>query len=208
MTTISSRTNLPLTESTRKHQPSLSYREHASHSNSNHAFLLSRDKTDASERKDEQKIQREKQGKHGKENHRNKRTKKSTTGTSRRKEHKQKKTQRDQPARPRHRPRPFIFISSFFSSSGATFSSIGISRSSSPQENRERARKHRGKNIHSAGTSHLHHRLRRLQRKHRQEEKDRDQHQLPAFVVVFRISDDRLCARNCSTISFARFSAR
>jgi len=113
MTTISSRTNLPLTESTRKHQPSLSYREHASHSNSNHAFLLSRDKTDASERKDEQKIQREKQGKHGKENHRNKRTKKSTTGTSRRKEHKQKKTQRDQPARPRHRLHPFVSVSSF-----------------------------------------------------------------------------------------------
>ena len=84
------------------------------------------------------------------------------------------------------------------------FSSIGISRSSSPQEKRERARKHRGKNIHSAGTSHLYHRLRRLQRKHRQEEKDRDQHQLPAFVVVFRISDDCLCARNYSVIIFAR----
>ena len=151
-----------------------------------------------------QKIQREKQGKHGKENHRNKRTKKSTTGTSRRKEHKQKKTQRDQPACPRHRLRPFISVSSFFSSSDAMFSSIGISRSSSPQEKRERARKHRGKNIHSAGTSHLYHRLRRLQRKHRQEEKDRDQHQLPVFVVVFRISDDRLCTRNYSVIIFAR----
>jgi hypothetical protein len=91
----------------------------------------------------------------------------------------------------------------FFSSSGATFSFIGISRGSSSQENREGARKHRGKNIHFASTSHLHHRLRRLQRKRRQEEIDRDQHQLPAVVIVFRISDDRLCARNCSII-FAR----
>jgi hypothetical protein len=32
---------------------------------------------------------------------------------------------------------------------------------------------------------------------------DRDQHQLPAVVIIFRISDYRLCARNCSII-FAR----
>jgi hypothetical protein len=103
---------------------------------------------------------------------------------------------------------PFVFVSSFFSSSGATFSSIGISRSSSPQENRERARKHRGKNIHSAGTSHLHHRLRRLQRKHRQEEKGRDQHQFyqrsslsPESVITGRV-------QKLQAIPFARFSAR
>jgi len=64
----------------------------------------------------------------------------------------------------------------------------------SPQENREITRKHRGKNVHSTSISHLYHRLRRLQREHRQEEKDRPTPVLPAFVIVSRISDNRSCA--------------
>ncbi|KAJ7012215.1 hypothetical protein NC653_002319 [Populus alba x Populus x berolinensis] len=47
----------------------------------------------------------------------------------------------------------------------------------------------------------------RLQRKHRQEEKDRDQHQVPAFFVVFRISDDRLCTREAAVPSPSPVSA-